>query len=224
MLFNGRVAGISGILAGARATLGALAGAVSAGIGAGAWLALTWAGPACLHSPRCPAGPLCCWPVCWSVSVPVLAMAAPAVTVFAAWGGFSLRSIVATLIFMGQASSPSSSLIICCTELIAEVADKFVCGPAVRAGDGHLRHGGSRPVTGFLDLAGAWDPSLAFVMGGALLVFMPGYFLLVKPRRRVCWGEPIVAVPTPVLDRRLIGGAALFGIGWGLVGICPGQP
>ncbi|MFM4941901.1 DUF6691 family protein [Aeromonas bivalvium] len=77
-------------------------------------------------------------------------------------------------------------------------------------------------VTGFLDLAGAWDPSLAFVMGGALVVFMPGYFLLVKPRSRSLLGEPIVAVPPSVLDRPLLGGAALFGIGWGLVGICPG--
>ncbi|GAB5991977.1 DUF6691 family protein [Aeromonas enteropelogenes] len=77
-------------------------------------------------------------------------------------------------------------------------------------------------VTGFLDLAGNWDPSLGFVMGGALLVFTPGYLLLVKPRRLSLLGNPIAVVPKPVLDRRLIGGSALFGIGWGGVGICPG--
>ncbi|MGY6038838.1 DUF6691 family protein [Aeromonas sp. AE23HZ002T15] len=77
-------------------------------------------------------------------------------------------------------------------------------------------------VLGFLDVAGAWDPSLAFVMGGALLVFMPGYFLLVRPRHQSLLGEPMAAVPVPTLDARLLGGAALFGIGWGMAGICPG--
>lgn len=77
-------------------------------------------------------------------------------------------------------------------------------------------------VLGFLDVTGAWDPSLAFVMGGALLVFMPGYFYLVRPRRQSLLGEPMAAVPAPALDNRLLGGAALFGIGWGLAGICPG--
>ncbi|MGY3901408.1 DUF6691 family protein [Aeromonas lusitana] len=77
-------------------------------------------------------------------------------------------------------------------------------------------------VLGFLDVTGAWDPSLAFVMGGALLVFMPGYFYLVRPRRQSLLGEPMATVPAPTLDNRLLGGAALFGIGWGLAGICPG--
>ncbi|MGY4105868.1 DUF6691 family protein [Aeromonas encheleia] len=77
-------------------------------------------------------------------------------------------------------------------------------------------------ILGFLDVAGAWDPSLAFVMGGALLVFMPGYFLLVKPRSHSLLGEAICVLPAPVLDARLLGGSALFGIGWGMAGICPG--
>ena len=77
-------------------------------------------------------------------------------------------------------------------------------------------------ILGFLDVAGAWDPSLAFVMGGALLVFIPGYFLLVKPRSHSLLGEAICALPAPVLDARLLGGSALFGIGWGMAGICPG--
>ncbi|QFI54122.1 YeeE/YedE family protein [Aeromonas simiae] len=77
-------------------------------------------------------------------------------------------------------------------------------------------------VTGFLDLAGAWDPSLGFVMGGALGVFMPGYFLLIKPRRSSLSGTAYQFTKQGAIDGKLIGGAALFGVGWGMVGICPG--
>lgn len=76
-------------------------------------------------------------------------------------------------------------------------------------------------VLDFLDLAGNWDPSLAFVMGGAVLVTLTAFrFILRRP-------VPIYAerfhLPTLTqLDRKLLGGAALFGIGWGLAGYCPG--
>jgi uncharacterized protein len=76
-------------------------------------------------------------------------------------------------------------------------------------------------VLGFLDVFGAWDPSLAVVMTAALAVSIPG-FVLAKHRTR-----PILATqslwPTKMdLDRSLVIGSALFGIGWGLVGLCPG--
>ena len=77
-------------------------------------------------------------------------------------------------------------------------------------------------VLGFLDVTGAWDPSLALVMGGALLVFIPGYLLLVKPRARSLVGEPFHLSKKRQLDPRLLVGSTLFGIGWGLLGICPG--
>ncbi|WP_114764767.1 YeeE/YedE family protein [Vibrio rhodolitus] len=77
-------------------------------------------------------------------------------------------------------------------------------------------------VIGFLDVAGNWDPSLAFVMGGALAVFMPAYFFLIKPRSHSINGEQYCLPNTSVIDKRLIGGAALFGIGWGIAGVCPG--
>ncbi len=76
-------------------------------------------------------------------------------------------------------------------------------------------------VLGFLDLAGAWDPSLALVMGGGIAVGTAA-FALAKKRTLSFLGLPMQLPASRHLDRRLIGGSVLFGIGWGLAGICPG--
>lgn len=76
-------------------------------------------------------------------------------------------------------------------------------------------------VKGFLDLAGAWDPSLALVMAAAIAVGLPAFALA---RRRTCaWSGDAIELPSnKAVDARLLGGAAIFGIGWGIAGICPG--
>lgn len=82
-----------------------------------------------------------------------------------------------------------------------------------------------RKVQGFLDVggigAGRWDPSLAFVMGGALAVSFAA-FATSKRARKTWTGLPLTLPERREIDVRLIGGSALFGIGWGVSGYCPG--
>ncbi len=90
-------------------------------------------------------------------------------------------------------------------------------------GFGLLISGMTNPakVIGFLDLAGQWDPSLALVMAGAIAVGVVA-FALVKRRQTTYLGLPMSLPLATHIDRRLVIGSVMFGVGWGLAGICPG--
>lgn len=76
-------------------------------------------------------------------------------------------------------------------------------------------------VRGFLDIFGEWDPTLAFVMGGALLVMALAWLVQGRMDRSLD-GTRFDLPGTSLIDKRLISGSALFGIGWGIAGLCPG--
>jgi hypothetical protein len=97
----------------------------------------------------------------------------------------------------------------------------WVCGLVF--GLGLLLSGMTDParVLGFLDVAGHWDPTLGIVMAAALAIATPA-FAIARRRRHALLG-PSMALPTATrVDARLLAGAAIFGVGWGLAGLCPG--
>ncbi len=97
----------------------------------------------------------------------------------------------------------------------------FLCGLVF--GFGLLISGMTQPakVLGFLDIFGRWDPTLAFVMAAALVVSGTGFALMRRPRRPVLAARYLWPTRTDI-DWRLVVGSVLFGVGWGLVGLCPG--
>ncbi|MGB5810262.1 MAG: DUF6691 family protein [Polyangiales bacterium] len=77
-------------------------------------------------------------------------------------------------------------------------------------------------IVGFFDFTGHWDPSLAFVMAGALAVYAPVYRRVVDRWSRPIWAESFSLPSRRDIDWRLLSGSALFGLGWGIGGYCPG--
>lgn len=82
--------------------------------------------------------------------------------------------------------------------------------------------GNPAKVMNFFDVFGTWDPSLAFVMGGALLTTLIGYRVIFGRRSAPLFGTRFQLPTEKTIDAKLIGGSALFGVGWGISGFCPG--
>jgi uncharacterized membrane protein YedE/YeeE len=97
----------------------------------------------------------------------------------------------------------------------------FFCGLLFAVGLGVSQMTLPMRVIGFLDFFGRWDPTLMFVMGGAIAVFLP-VWLFMRGRKPAFATAPIPRKISHDVDVRLFAGASVFGIGWGLAGMCPG--
>lgn len=101
------------------------------------------------------------------------------------------------------------------------VASAFLAGLLFAVGLSLSGMADPSKVLGFLDVAGAWDPSLAFVMGGALSVYAPLHFLI-RRRKAPLFAPEFLPLTKFRIDAPLLAGSVLFGVGWGLSGYCPG--
>lgn len=97
----------------------------------------------------------------------------------------------------------------------------FICGTIFSIGLGVSGMMNPAKVMNFLDVTGKWDPSLAFVMVGAIGVYIVAYPLILK-RKTPVFDDHFHKVKTTRVDKKLLLGQVLFGVGWGLTGICPG--
>lgn len=98
----------------------------------------------------------------------------------------------------------------------------FLCGVVFAVGLLVAQMTNPAKVIGFLDMTGAWDPSLAFVMGGALVVFGTAYLLSRRIRARPLLDGRFYVPGAQGITWQLVVGSLLFGLGWGLAGFCPG--
>jgi len=104
---------------------------------------------------------------------------------------------------------------------LTRIITPLLCGLLFGAGLAISGMTDTRVVLGFLDIAGAWDPSLMLVMGGALAVTIPGFWLAQKRSKPVLSDEFHLPTNCKIESKPLIG-SAIFGVGWGLYGYCPG--